>query len=159
MGLKDLLSDWYCNHGDLTTHQLNKMQWEINKQIRESERELKRIQREYSDYSDYSDYNNYSDEAERKRRQIEAKKSEIDKQKNEINNYKTGTVNGYLKSTSLKQKSGVEVAVSDVKEDGEQKIRDTVESNAERESASVSVEIESINRVLGKINQILAEDK
>lgn len=113
---------------------------------------------DYSDYSNYDNYSNYSDAAERKRRRMEAKQSDIANQKHEINAYKTDNVNEYLKSESLKRQSGVDVSISAVKEDGDSKITETVNTNAERESADLTVDIENIDRVIKTIDRILEEN-
>ena len=112
---------------------------------------------DYDDYSDYDNYSNYSDAAVRRQRRIDAKKSEIDGQKNEINNYKINNVNEYLKSSSLKQQSGVSVSVSQVKKDGDDKIEDTIKTNIEKESAELVLQISEIDSVIEKIDKILGE--
>jgi formyltetrahydrofolate synthetase len=112
---------------------------------------------DYSDYSDYDNYSNYSDAAERRQRRIENKKREIDSQKVIINSYKTDSVNSYLQSSKLKQMSGVDVSLTEVKNDGDKKIDDQVRINSDRETADLKVEIEKIDTVMDKIEKILKE--
>lgn len=113
----------------------------------------------HSDYSDYDNYSNYSDAAERRQRRLDAKKSEISTQKSEINTYKTNNINDYLASSSLKQQSGVSVSVLAVKQDGDSKIENDIKTNLQRESATLITEIDDINRVISKIDEILKEDE
>lgn len=112
---------------------------------------------DYSDYDDYDNYSNYSDAAERRKRRIDAKRSEINSQEQEVNIYKANNVNDYLKSTSLKNQSGVEVSVNEVKKDGDAKIEDAIQTSTERESAEVVKHMEDIDKVLNKIEKILKE--
>jgi formyltetrahydrofolate synthetase len=112
---------------------------------------------DYSDYSNYGNYSNYSDAAERRQRRIENKKREIDSQKTTVNSYKTDSVNSYLQSSKLKQESGVDVSLSEVKKDGDKKIDNQLGSDLERDTADIEKEIEKIDAVMGKIEKILKE--
>lgn len=114
---------------------------------------------DYSEYDNYDNYSNYSDAAERRERRIKAKKSEISSQKNEVNTYKIQSVNDYLQSDSLKEKSGVSVSVAAVKKDGDKKIDDEVKMNTDRESANLVCEISEIDAVINKIDKILEEEE
>lgn len=111
----------------------------------------------YSDYSNYDNYSNYSDAAERRQRRIDDKKNEIKSQKNDVNSYKTKSVNSYLASSILKEKSGVSVNVSEVKKDGDKKINDEIKDNSYRDSNELRREIYDINSVINKIDKILKE--
>lgn len=114
---------------------------------------------DYSDYGNYGNYSNYSDAAERRRRRIEEKKREIDSQKHEINTYKANSVNDYLKSDSLKQQSGVDVNVSQVKSDGDAKIEDEIRTDIDRSCADSVNEINDLNQAIKKIDEILWRNK
>ena len=77
---------------------------------------------DYDNYEDYDNYSNYSDAAVRRQRRMDETNRKIDSQKHEINTYKSNSINGYLQSSSLKQQSGVNVSVPEVKKDGDSKI-------------------------------------
>ena len=112
---------------------------------------------DYSNYSDYDNYSNYSDAAERRQRRLDAKRKEINGQEQEVNTYKTNNVNEYLKSGSLKNQSGVEVSVNEVKKDGDGKIEYDTKVNSDRESAEIVAQMKKIDSVLDKIDEILEE--
>ena len=112
---------------------------------------------DYSNYSDYDNYSNYSDAAERRQRRLDAKRKEINGQEQEVNTYKTNNVNEYLKSVSLKNQSGVEVSVNEVKKDGDGKIEYDTKVNSDRESAEIVAQMKQIDSVLDKIDEILEE--
>ena len=112
---------------------------------------------DYSNYSDYDNYSNYSDAAERRQRRLDAKRKEINGQEQEVNTYKTNNVNEYLKSVSLKNQSGVEVSVNEVKKDGDGKIEYDTKVNSDRESAEIVAQMKKIDSVLDKIDEILEE--
>ena len=112
---------------------------------------------DYSDYDDYDNYSNYSDAAERRQRRLDAKRKEINGQEQEVNTYKTNNVNEYLKSVSLKNQSGVEVSVNEVKKDGDGKIEYDTKVNSDRESAEIVAQMKQIDSVLDKIDEILEE--
>jgi hypothetical protein len=66
-------------------------------------------------------------------------------------------VNSYLQSSKLKQESGVEVSLSEVKKDGDNKIDNQIRINSDRETANLRVEIERIDAVMDKIEKMLKE--
>lgn len=115
---------------------------------------------DYSDrsYTEHSDYGNYSDEAERRRRRMDAKKQEIEGKKQEVNAYKLNSVNEYLHTDSLIQQSGVSVSIPEVQKDGNATIERDQTSNIDRESAQKRIELNEINQLIGRIDQILQEE-
>ena len=114
---------------------------------------------DYSDYSDYDNYSNYSDAAERRRRRIEAKENEIHSQVNITNTYKIENVNDYLKTKSLKEQSGVDVALNQVNSDALDKINSSIDNEIKEDTKQLSYEVEKINIVIEKIDKILEENK
>lgn len=112
---------------------------------------------DYSNYSNYDNYSNYSDAVERKQRRMQAKQAEVDEQKNEVNSYKSESVNEYLQSAALKEKSGVMADLSEVREDGDQKIANEVKTKTDRESATIQCEIQEIAATIDTIDKILKE--
>lgn len=113
---------------------------------------------DHSDYSNYNNYSNYSDAAERKKRRMDDKQKNINAQRTEINTYKIDNVNEYLKTQALKVKPGVDVSLPEVKKDGDSKISEAANSDAERDSADLTADIENIDRVIKKIDKILEEN-
>ena len=114
---------------------------------------------DYSDYSNYDNYSNYSDAAERRQRRIQAKNKEIGDQKYSINIYKTNSVNNYLQSSQLKQQNGVTVNVDAVKKDGNEKIETDIRNDINKKSSGLILEIDELNNVINKIDNILKENK
>lgn len=112
---------------------------------------------DHSDYSNYHDWHEYSDAAERKKRRIEAKNEEIKDKGYEINTYKTQSVNPYLESRPLINQDGVTVSVPAVERDGDAKIKKEENQNISRQSAPLEAEIHEIDKVISKIDKILAE--
>ncbi len=114
----------------------------------------------YSDhaYYDWDDYSNYSNAAEKRRRRIEAKNKEIEDKKYEINTYKTQKVNEHLKSDALIQQEGTVVSVPEVEKDGDAKIQSEEDREIAMKNKPVESEIQEIDRVISKIDSILAED-
>lgn len=146
-------SDFVYDHVNPDARKVNKM---IKESKKETERLIRDIERRQS-YSDYDNYSNYSDMAERRRRRIEAKNKEIENLKNEINTYKEQKVNEYLQTEQLKKEHGVRISVDAVKRDGDAKMKALEDSVIEQEGRCVAKEIEEIDRIVCKINQILQE--
>lgn len=111
----------------------------------------------HNDYDDYDDYDDYSDAAERRRRRQEAKEKEIDNKKYEINTYKSQNVNAYLQSQNLIKQSGVDVSVTEVKDDGDKKLKTEAARNINQESNSLQAELRTLDNVIAKIDIILEE--
>lgn len=112
---------------------------------------------DHYDHSEYDNYDNYSDAAERRRRRREAKLSEINDLSLDINEYKSESVNDYLRSQSLINQSGVEVSVDRVKEDGDQKLQLNEDEAVRNESRDLNKDLEEIDLLIGKINKVLEE--
>lgn len=113
---------------------------------------------DHSDHSDYSDYDNYSDAAERKRRRIEALKQETESSARDLAGYKRDEVNPNLSSTRLKQAPAMTVSREEMDQDAQSIIKKKVEKQIQAESGGARVQIDEINRLLARIEEIQKEE-
>lgn len=113
----------------------------------------------HSDYDNYGNYSNYSDYAERQKRRLASLKSDAESSAQELSRYKRDTVNDQLSSQTLKEQTAMRVSPDSMNSDVHQKISRQIEFNQTVETSDIQRELDTVNELIARIDEVQRENR